>query len=457
MPTFIQPDIRNAPRRAQVLEVLAAALEAADPAAAIQRVMQRSGDRLTVAECTYDLNAFRRVFVVGAGKAGAAMSQAVERILGDRLTAGRVTVKEGHTAPVERIRLHEAAHPVPDAAGMAGAQAIVDLLRDTRPDDLVICLLSGGGSALLSLPAAGIELHEVQALTQALLRSGAPIQDLNAVRKHLSRVKGGQLARLAHPATVVALILSDVVGSPLDVIASGPMVADTSTFVDADAVLRRYLDPAQVPPAIRRHIDAGTAGHAPETVKPGDSVLANVQNVLIADNRRAAQAAAAHAEALGFRAQVLTTFLEGEAREIALVLAALAKEICASGAPLPAPACLILGGETTVTVTGEGRGGRNQEMALAAALAIDGLADVVIACLATDGTDGPTDSAGGIVDGTTVQRGDARGLSARAALDNNDAYPFLAAVGDQLVTGPTGTNVNDLAVVFVFAPGEQAG
>ncbi|MBN1202302.1 MAG: glycerate kinase [Anaerolineae bacterium] len=450
MTRFIKPDAAHSERRGRVLTVLDAALTAVDPAAAIRRVVRREGDVLHVAGHTYDLGRVRRVIVIGGGKAGASMTAAIETILGERITAGHVNVKYGYTAPTDRVTVHVCGHPVPDAAGVDGVRAMVDLLDDMTGDDLVICLISGGGSALMTLPVAGVALADMQALTEALLRSGAPIQAINTVRKHLSQVKGGRLARLAYPANVIALILSDVVGSPLDTIASGPTVPDPTTFADALAVIERGGIADEVPAAIRHYLMSGAAGRMPETPKAGDPVWARVQNVIVADNARAAEAAVERAQALGFHTLLLSTYVEGEARDVGQVLAALAKEIAASNRPVPRPACLILGGETTVTVQGKGTGGRNQELALAAALAIQGMGNVLIASLATDGTDGPTDSAGGLVDGSTVARGAALGLSAQAALDNNDAYPFLAAVDDMLVTGPTNTNVNDLMAVFVF-------
>jgi hydroxypyruvate reductase len=270
------------------------------------------------------------------------------------------------------------------------------------------------------------------------------------VRKHLSQVAGGQLARLAHPATVVTLILSDVVGSPLDVIASGPTAPDPTTFDHAWGIIERYRIADDIPDSIRQHLSRGVSGSVEETPKPGDPELATVQNVIVADNARAALAAAQRADGLGLNTLLLSTYIEGEAREVARVLAGLAKEIAAHDRPVARPACLVLGGETTVTVRGSGKGGRNQELALAAALAIQGMDNVLIASLATDGSDGPTDAAGGLVDGTTVTRGAALGLSAQTALDDNNAYPYLQRVGDLMITGPTNTNVNDLIAVFVF-------
>ncbi len=450
---FVRPDARGDRQRRAALEVLGAALDAVDPGAALRRTLHRDGETLRAAGRSYDLRRFRRVLVVGAGKAAAPMARAVEEALGDRISGGAVTVKHGYTAPTVQVTLREAGHPIPDGAGMAATRAMVALLEQTEPDDLVLCLISGGGSALMPLPVPGVTLEELQTLTTALLRSGAPIQALNAVRKHLSGVSGGQLARLAYPATVLTLIVSDVVGSPLDVIASGPTVADPSTFQEARDVLARYGVLNQAPASIRQHLKRGLAGQVAETVKPGDPALERVHNVIVADNALAVEAAAARARALGFNTLLLSTFVEGEAREVGRVLAALARETAAHGRPVTAPACLLLGGETTVTMRGEGKGGRNQELALASALAIQGTHGILIASLATDGTDGPTDAAGGLVDGETVMRGEAAGRSVFEALADNDAYAFLDDAGDLLVTGPTNTNVNDLMAVFVGVPG----
>lgn len=447
---FRQPDVTGDRRRVMALDVLAAGLDAVEPGAAVRRALRRDGDRLHIEGRSYDLRRFRRVWVVGAGKASAPMAAAVEDVLGDRVTGGHVTVKYGYTAPTGRVALHEAGHPVPDEAGVAGSREIVALLHQAGEHDLVIAVISGGGSALMTLPVEGVSLADMQALTEALLRSGAPITALNTVRKHLSQVKGGQLARWTYPATLITLIVSDVVGSPLDVIASGPTVPDPTTAADARAVLKRYGVWDSAPESIRRHLDMAAAGQKPDTPKPGDPVFERVQNVIVADNSRAAEAAAARAQALGLNVLIATTYLEGEAREVARVLAGIGREIATYGRPVGRPACVLFGGETTVTVRGTGRGGRNQELALAAALALAGTSDILLASLATDGTDGPTDAAGGLVDGGTVARAEGLGLSAQAALDNNDAYTLLTATGDLLVTGPTNTNVNDLIALFVW-------
>ncbi len=438
------------PRYVDALAVLQAALEAVDPVQAVQHVLQREGETLRVDDHAYDLRRFRHVWVVGAGKAGAAMARAAEIVLSERISGGWVNVKYGYTAPTAHVTVHEAGHPLPDDAGLHGARQIAQIVRRATADDLVLCLISGGGSALMPLPVEGVTLHDLQQLTEALLRSGAPIGALNAVRKHLSQLKGGQLARLAHPATVITLILSDVVGSPLDVIASGPTVPDPTTFADVRAILERYGLWQSAPSAVRRHIERGLRGEVAETPKAGDKALAQVQNVIVADNAHAAEAALHEAAARGFNALLLSTYVEGEAREVAKVLVGLGREVSAYGRPVAAPACLILGGETTVTVRGKGLGGRNQELTLAAALPLDDVPRLALASLATDGTDGPTDAAGGLVDGQTVARGRALGLDAAAALAQNDAYSYLRAVGDQLLTGPTNTNVNDLMCVFVW-------
>jgi len=441
-------------RRERALAILSAALEAVDPIKAIKRQVSLSGETLRIGQRTYDLGRYRHIYVIGAGKASGSMAQAVEDILGQRVTDGLVNVKYGYGAETAIIRLNEAGHPIPDAAGMAGTKQMAELARKATGEDLVLCLISGGGSALMPLPAEGITLADVKALTSALLRCGATINEINAVRKHISQTKGGNLARLAYPAEIVSLILSDVVGSPLDVIASGPTVADTTTFADAYGVIEKYSLLEDLPRSIVERLRQGSEGLIPETPKEGAEAFTRAHNLIIASNEVAAEAAIAKAEELGFHTLLLSTFVEGEAREVARVFAAVAKEILHSGRPLPRPACLVAGGETTVTVRGSGLGGRNQEMALSAALEIAGLEDVMIIPLASDGTDGPTDAAGAIADGSTLRRASLllqeAGLSATHYLADNDSYHFFQQLGDLLITGPTNTNVNDLTFTFVF-------
>jgi hydroxypyruvate reductase len=436
-----------------MLAVQRAALAAVEPGVAVRRQVQRRGERLVVAGRSYDLSGIGRVWVIGGGKAAVAMTAALQAILPGRLAGGLVVTKYGHagqdldTGPVKVV---EAGHPVPDERGVAGAQRMADLLAGVRSADLVLAVISGGGSALLTLPASGLSLDDLQATTELLLRSGATIVELNTVRKHLSQIKGGGLARLAGPAQVASLVLSDVVGDPLDAIASGPLVPDPTTFDDAWQVLARYDLVERVPPAVRQRLEAGQRGKVPETPKPGAAIFRQVQTVVVGSNRLAAEAAVEAARARKLNALLLSTFVEGEAREVARVAVALAKELTSNNRPVARPACLVWGGETTVTVRGEGRGGRNQELALAAALALEGVPGVVLVALGTDGTDGPTDAAGAVATGQTVARARALGLDARAHLADNDAYPFFDALGDLICTGPTGTNVNDLLFIFAF-------
>lgn len=436
--------------------ILAAALGAVDPRSAVRHALSfdPAKDTIEVGGRVYRLEQGGRVVVVGGGKAAAAMALGVLDVLGDRVDAGELVVKDGHRGVLDdaRIVVHEAAHPWPDERGLSGTRAMMRLVEGAGPRDLVIVLVSGGGSALLELLPPEVTLGDLRALTDALLRSGASIDEMNVVRKHVSSVKGGQLAARAAPARVVALVVSDVVGAPLDVIASGPTVADPSTFVDALEVLRRRELTARVPPPVLAHLERGAVGAVAETPKPGDPRLdpASVHNVLVADIAHACDAAHRTAGVLGYESLLLTTFLEGEAREVAKAIASIVKEVRARRAPCKPPAALLFGGETTVTLRGSGKGGRNQEFALAAAVALDGVERVLVVSFATDGTDGPTEAAGGLVTGTTVAEARARGVDAALHLANNDAYPFLEAAGGLLVTGPTGTNVCDLIVALVW-------
>jgi glycerate 2-kinase len=420
--------------RRHALTIFKAALAAADPADAVARHLKRRG-----------LSRYRNIYVIGAGKAGASMAQAAERVLGRRITAGLINVKDGHVARLRRIELNECGHPMPDARGVAGAERIAQMAAQAGKDDLVVCLISGGGSALLPLPAEGITLEEKQATTRLLLACGADIHEINAIRKHISRIKGGQLARLAAPATVEALLLSDVIGDNLDVIGSGPTAPDVSTFAVAGGVLDKYAIRSQVPAAVRERIERGERGEIAETPKPADPVFRRVRNTVVGGNRLALAAAARRARELGYRTLVLSSEIEGETREIARMHAAIAREIVRSGQPVKPPACIITGGETTVTLKGEGLGGRNQEFVLAAAVDIAGLDNVAIFSAGTDGTDGPTDAAGALADGRTFSRNP----DARRFLAQNDSYHYFQSLGDLVITGPTNTNVADVRLVLV--------
>jgi glycerate 2-kinase len=418
-----------------------AALAAGDVAPLLRHHLRLDGSRLTAGSLTLDLDRVRRVLVLGAGKAGASMACAVEAILGARVSEGFVVVKDGYRLPAARIEIAEAGHPVPEARGLAASARLLALAEAATADDLVLFLVSGGGSALTPAPAPPVTLAEKQALTRLLLAAGATINELNAVRKHLSRLKVGLLARAAWPATVLTLALSDVIGDPLDVIASGPTAPDPTTYADALAVLERREARDRAPGSIVERLRAGAAGRLPETPKPGDQAFARVTNTIIGNNALIVDAASAAAARLGYRPHVLTRSLQGEAREVA-------RDLVARARALPGPACLIAGGETTVTVRGQGQGGRCQEFALAAALELEAGDETIVLAAGTDGTDGPTSAAGGLVDAGTIARGRAAGRDAARALADNDATPFLRATDDAVVTGPTNTNLLDLYLIL---------
>ena len=435
--------------RKQALQIFRAALAAADPVEAVARHLRVDGDQLVAGKRRYRLSSFRGIHVLGAGKASAAMALAVERIVQRRLTGGLINVKDGHLARLRRVELHECGHPVPDQRGVDGARRIAAIARQADENDLILCVISGGASALLPAPAEPVTLEEKQAVTRLLLASGANIHEMNAVRKHISELKGGQLARLAAPATVITLLLSDVIGDDLDVIGSGPTAPDKSTFAGARGILERYGVWEQAPSAVRERIERGIAGGIAETPKPGAAVFERTQNLIVGSNNLAVTAAAEHARQCGLHTVVLSTFVEGETRDVARMHAAIAKEILASGRPVKPPACIISGGETTVKIRGSGLGGRNQEFALAAAIDLAGLDRVVVLSGGTDGTDGPTDAAGAIADARTLVRAQRLGLDPVRHLDNNDSYHFFEPLDGLLKTGPTNTNVMDVHVVVV--------
>lgn len=415
----------------------------------LQRSLRLDGSDLRVGSAVFDLARIRRLLVVGAGKASGAMAHCLEEILEDRIAQGLVVVKEGYTAPTRRIRLVEAGHPIPDARGERATRELLTLAQSAGADDLVVVLVSGGGSALTPAPVPPITLAEKQALTEQFLSAGATVSELNVVRKHCSRFKGGQLAKAAAPARVLSLILSDVIGDAVDVIASGPTAPDESTFADALAILERFGLKGRVPASVVRHLERGARGELPETPKPLDPLLHRVTNHVIGNNALVVAAAESKARHLGFNTHVLTRSLQGETREAARQVADLAREIRSRGKPVGPPACVIAGGETTVTVLGKGKGGRCQEFCLAAALGLQGTPDVVVLAAGTDGSDGPTDAAGAIADGDTVARGARKGLDAGASLADNDSFGFFSALGDLVTTGPTNTNLLDIYLLLV--------
>jgi len=434
--------------------ILLAAIAAADAREAVRRALRVEGDELVVMdEERIGMAGVERIILVGAGKAAAAMALGARDVLGGRIAGGTITTRDGYAAAVPGMEMWEAAHPVPDSRGLAGAADALAVARGAGARDLVLCLLSGGASALWPCPPDGVSLTDLKALTAALLRAGAAIGEMNTVRKHLSRIAGGWLACAAAPARVVTLAVSDVVGSPLEVIGSGPTVPDPTTFADALEVVRGYEIDA--PRAVTAYLQAGAAGEAPETPKPGDAAFLRASAHVVAGNLDALRGAAAEAERLGWRAEIVADDLEGEVRGVAPEIARLALQRQRALAPGDPPLALLLGGETTVTVRGGGSGGRNQELALALAMELEGRGGIVAAALGTDGTDGTTAAAGAIVDGGTLTRAAARHLDARDALDANDSHPLLRATGDLLVTGPTGTNVCDVVLVLVSGLVEQ--
>jgi len=443
-----------------IRSILEAAIEAVDPNHAVKNALRRDGDRLVVGNMAYNLDEIERVLIIGAGKAAAPMAEAVEFALYDLVKPGRlhgcVVTKYGHGLdPDDRtliggVRIEEAAHPVPDAAGVAAGTRLLRLAEAATANDLVVAVISGGGSALLEALPEGVSLEDWQQVTALLLECGASITEVNTLRKRLSLVKGGQLARACHPARVVTLVLSDIVGSPLDAIASGPTVPDSTTWRDAWAVVEKYALAERLPASVLARLEAGLRGELPETPKPGDPVFDGSQVMIVGDNTVATTAAAHSATELGYSVEVRTNALEGEAAEVArhLVQEAVAYQVRAGAESLPA--LLIWGGETTVTLGSEyGAGGRNQEMALAAALALEGTRGITFVAFATDGTDGPTDCAGGWANGETAARARDMGADLGAALASHAAYDALEKIDALIVTGPTRTNVNDIAFVFI--------
>ena len=437
-------DIRRG--RDLALQCLEQAVNAAEPKRLIKAKLKVKNDQLQVEGCTFDLGKFKHVYVVGGGKAGGKMAQALEEVLGKHVTAGVVNIPYGTSQKTNVIELNESSHPVPDAAGVAGTFRIMALAEQAKKDDLVICLISGGGSSLMPLPREGISLKDKQALTNALLKSGASITEINNVRKHLSAFKGGWLAKKAYPATLLNLVLSDVMGDPLDSIASGPTVPDTSTFSDARKILEKYDLWLKVPVSIRKILSEGARGLLQETPKPNDLVFEKVHNLVIGNNRTASQAAIDFLGSKGLNTLLLTDMLAGEAKEIGKALAKLASEgfACTSTSRSLG---VVAGGETTVTVRGKGVGGRNQELALSAALNLKESQECVIASFNTDGIDGPTDAAGAIIDGYTLKRARQLGVDPEKYLANNDSYGFFSRLGDLIYTEATGTNVNDVTVI----------
>jgi glycerate 2-kinase len=441
--------IPSSPIRPLLRKLIVRGLGAVDARRAVCRAISRNGEKLVIGKRRYNLRRYERVVVLGAGKATASMAQAVEQRLGSRLQGGFVVVKHGHVVPTRRIVVAEAGHPVPDRSGQRAAARLCAMASELGRRDLLIVLLSGGASSLLPAPVAGVTLADKQRTTQELLRCGASIREINTVRKHLSRIKGGRLAELTE-ATVVTVILSDVLGDDLSAIASGPTAPDPTTYQEAVAILKRHRIWRAVPPRVRRHLDRGCRGLASETPKPGSSLFRRVHHSVVGNNDAAVTAVVRAARDAGLCSLVHTPALIGEARDEGQRFGALARQIVREGTPLRRPCCVVAGGETTVTVTGKGTGGRAQEFAAAAALEIAGLAKVWVLAIGTDGTDGPTDAAGAVIDGNTVARAKRFSVDLEGALKCHNVYPALKQLHQLIVTGPTGTNVNDLYLLLAL-------
>jgi glycerate 2-kinase len=436
--------------RADARTIVDACIRAADPDAAVRRYVKRHGDDLLVGQDLHvRLPDWNRILVVGAGKASAAMAKALEDLLGDRIAEGLISVKYGHGLPLRRVRVREGGHPLPDTAGARAAAEIVKLLASAGEKDLVISCISGGGSALLPAPAQGLTLEDTRVVMERLSAVGADIHELNAVRKHLSAATGGNLMRVAYPAFVINLMLSDVVGDDPQTIASGPFVPDESTFAQVKEILSRYDVAKDLPLGIMQRIGRGVAGIIPDTPKPGDEIFSRVRNAVVGSNVRALLAGKKKAGELGYASLILSSTIVGDTTEAAGFHAALARETRATGNPLPGPACLLSGGETTVKIRGNGRGGRNQEFALSLVRDACKIPRCVFLSVGTDGTDGPTDAAGAVVDSLTLGRSLEKGLDPDAFLKNNDSYTFFHALGDLIITGPTRTNVMDVRIVLI--------
>ena len=434
------------------------AVREVDPAGLIQSRVKKDGRTLTIqspdTKISEDLSRYQQVIVLGIGKASARMAAAMESILGDELSAGFVITKYGHGLKLRKIQVMEAGHPVPDENSLEGARILSQMAGAADEHTLIINLISGGGSSLFCLPADGISLEDKRQTTQALLASGADIDEMNCIRKHLSKVKGGGLAKIASPARLINLILSDVIGDRIDTIASGITAPDPTTFQDALSIVRKYALEDKLPQAVRDHLACGAQGKIPETPKAGDPVFRNTVNIILGNNTLACNAARKTAERLGYNARILSTTLAGEASEAGSYFAQLAKDIDSGKSGIAKPAAIIAGGETTVTIRGKGKGGRNQEMALAFAVELHriypGSSNIFFLSAGTDGSDGPTDAAGAFVTPALMEKMKAISAQAAACLAENDAYHFFQDTGDLFKTGPTYTNVCDIQILVVL-------
>ncbi|MGB8213183.1 MAG: DUF4147 domain-containing protein [Anaerolineales bacterium] len=437
--------LRHAPEGKSITRILAASVRAVEPGDALERFVRRAGDTLNISGREYRLADFRSVRLLGIGKAALAMSTRLAEILGTRLDGGLVITKQAATVAPSPLTILQGDHPIPGPGSLKAGRQALEFVSALGPNDLLFCLISGGGSALVSTPLEGTSLDDLQALTRALLACGAPINEMNSLRRRLERLKGGGLVRASNGATIISLILSDVVGSPLEAIASGPTTPDPVTRAEVLKVLDKYELRGKVPHSIPAVLE-----QAPETPKPGDPLFGKVRNVIVGSGLLAAQAALAQANTEGFHPYLLRIDQQGEARQAAFELATCLRQAKLTGDPVPRPACILVGGETTVTLTGKGKGGRNTELALAAVTELADFPGVMLVTLATDGEDGPTDAAGAVVTGDTFRRAAGLALHPDDFLARNDSYTFFAKLDDLLKPGPTGTNVNDLVFLFIL-------
>jgi len=428
-------------------QIYQAATAAADPYISVKENLSLEAGRLVIGGTHYPLSEIINIYVIGAGKATYGMARAAEDVLGDLITEGAVVTKDGHGGKLGRIKVLEASHPLPDGRGVLAANRIRDMASKAGEEDIVLCLFSGGASALMVLPAEGITLKDKQEVTQLLLSSGADIGEINSVRKHLSAIKGGRLAEAAFPAMVATLIMSDVIGNDIGTIASGPTAPDETSFMQASEILKMRGVYNRLPDTVRSYLKKGCLGSIPETPKPGAEVFSRVDNLIVASNIAALEKAREVAGYMGYHALILDSMLDGEARDVAATLAREAIQYIKEGGLTPA--CLIVGGETTVTVTGKGAGGRNQEFALAFAMHTDKHPEISALFAGTDGTDGPTPAAGAFADGFTIKNAIKLGIEASDYLSDNDSFHFFEALGDLFSPGPTGTNVMDIGIILI--------
>ncbi len=443
--SFWTHSLHAAPRGESITRILAASIQAVNPFEVVNRSIEMTGDVLTIAGRSFNLSGYKHVHFLGVGKAAPGMAEALVGKLGSRLTGGLVITKQVPPGAGFPYPVIQGDHPVPGDRSLFAGEKAIELVSRLGQDDLLFCLISGGGSALMTAPLPGITLADLQVLTSGLLACGARVDEINTLRRHLDRVKGGGLVRLANGATVVSLIQSDVVGNPLEAIASGPTAPDPSTKEEAIAVIDGYRLRSKVPAAVMRALKT-----CPETLKPGDNLFVRVSNEIVASNLQAAQAALKQAGVEGFHPYLLRTDLQGEAREAAFELSTFLRQVSKTGDPVPRPACVVMGGETTVTLRGSGKGGRNTELALAAVSELAGFPGVMLVTLASDGEDGQTGAAGAVVTGETYRRAAGLGLNCIEYLDRNDSFSFFAPLDDLLRPGSTGTNVNDLVFLFSY-------